>query len=507
MTQSRTRNTLRNFSSGLFKQVQNIVLPFIIRTIVIYSLGTEYQGLSGLFTSILQMLSLAELGFSTAVVFALYKPISENNNQLVCALVNYLRRVYKVVGSIILTIGLAILPFLGKLIKGYVPADVNIYYLYLIYLFNTVISYWSFAYKSALITAMQREDIVSNIHTITSVTIRSLQIIVLLVVRNYYVFVMVMPIGTIANNLLLHVYSRKLFPEILPIGSVPKEIKDNLNKQIKALVISKIADVARNSLDNIIISSFIGLSAVAIYDNYLYVYSGIRGFFLVLVSAMQASVGNSLVEESVEKNYRDLNRFTFYFMLLAGWCTVCMFCLYQPFMMIWMSGNENMLLPFLGMTLFCIYFYIINMNNTVNLYLHGTGFYWQCRWWYVFEVCANLGLNVILGYCFGVNGVISATIITLLLLNFLPRISIIFREYFKICRVPFLKEHLYYAMVTVVIGLLTMLAVSNISVSGFGGFVIKTGYTCFIAGLLYIAVYCKNPYLTTLFKAILRVKK
>lgn len=162
LSRTRTQNTIRNFSSGLIKQILNIILPFIIRTIVIYYLGAEYQGLSGLFTSILQMLSLAELGFSTAVVFALYKPISEKNTDLICALVNYLNKVYKIVGIVVLGVGLALLPFLGQLITGYVPENINIYILYLIYLFNTVISYWLFAYKSALLTAMQREDIVSK---------------------------------------------------------------------------------------------------------------------------------------------------------------------------------------------------------------------------------------------------------------------------------------------------------------------------------------------------------
>ena len=126
---------------------------------------------------------------------------------------------------------------------------------------------------------MQREDVVSNIHTLTTLAIRIIQIILLVLFRNYYVFILVQPLGTIANNILLQVYSKKLFPDIVPRGSVPNEIKANMTKQIKALIVSRIADVARNSLDNIIISSFIGLTAVAAYDNYLYIYSGVRGFF------------------------------------------------------------------------------------------------------------------------------------------------------------------------------------------------------------------------------------
>lgn len=507
MTKTRTQNTIRNFSSGLIKQILNIVLPFIIRTIVIYYLGAEYQGLSGLFTSILQMLSLAELGFSTAVVFSLYKPISEKNNILVSALINYLNKVYKIVGIVVLVLGLSFLPFLKKLITGNIPSDINIYILYLIYLINTVISYFLFAYKSALLTAMQREDIVSNIQTATTLLIRIIQILLLVLCRNYYIYILVMPVGTLANNVLLQIYSKRLFPEIEVKGELPKKTKKELNKQIKALLISKIADVARNSLDNIIISSFIGLTAVAIYDNYLYIYSGIRGFFLVLVSAMQASVGNSLVEESIEKNYNDLNKFTFYIMLFTGWCSVCLFCLYQPFMYIWMGGNQYMLLPFSGMSLFCIYFYIINMNNTVNLYLHGNGFYWQCRWWCIIEAVANLGLNILLGYFWGINGILLATIITLFAFNFLPRTSIIFRDYFNTKKEPFLIKHGLYFLVTLGISILMMIVCNGVPFEGTKGFVIKGIIVTILTFVLYAIIYRKNVHFILLIKILKRKLK
>lgn len=350
------------------------------------------------------------------------------------------------------------------------------------------------AYKSALLTAMQREDIVSNIQTITTVSIRICQIILLVLFKNYYIYIFVMPIGTIANNVILEYYSHKLFPQIIPNGQIPDKIKENLNKQIKALLISKIADTARNSLDNIIISSFIGLSAVAVYDNYLYIYSGIRGFFLVLVSAMQASVGNSLVEESVEKNYRDLNKFTFLIMFFTGWCTVCLFCLYQPFMQIWMSGNEKMLLPFSGMSLFCIYFYIINMNNTVNLYLHGNGFYWQCRWWYIIEAIANFGLNIIWGYIWKIDGILLATVVTLFAFNFMPRTVVIFREYFKKKKKDFLLSHLIYFIVTAIVSVITMMVVSFIPMGGLMNFIIKSIIVAFISIILFCILYKKNIY-------------
>lgn len=494
VAKSRIYNSTRNIFSGLIKQIMNIVLPFIIRTIIIYSLGSKYQGISGLFSSILQVLSLADLGFSTAVVFSLYKPISEKNNKLINALMLYLKKIYQIIGAIVLILGLCLLPFLKYLINGSIPSDINIYILYLIYLFNSVISYYLFAYKSALFTAMQREDITSNIYTITSIFIKILQIVFLIIFKNYYIFILIQPIGTAMNNILLQIYSKKMFPNIYPDGEIPNENKKNLSKQVRALFISRVADVARNSLDNIIISSFIGLSAVAAYDNYLYIFTGLRGFFLVLMSGMQASIGNSIVEETVEKNYNDLHRITHMYMLLTSICTTCLFCLYQPFMQIWMKNNTDLILSNACVVLFCIYFYEINMNNTINLYLNGNGLYWNLRWWYIIESLVNLLLNILLGKTFGIFGVLLATVITIFLFNFIPRVTIVFKEYFKVSSKKYYINNIKYFAICTIISCFILKFCSFICIDGVVGFLIKGFISLGLSLLFYYFIYKNSRY-------------
>ena len=168
MEESRTKNSARNIASGLFLKLFVIIMPFIVRTVIIKEIGMEYLGLNSLFTSILQVLSLSELGFSLAISFCLYKPIELKNTPLVCALINYLKRVYYVIGFIILVIGLILLPFLPYLISGDYPSDINIYILYLIFLFNSVISYFLFSYYSVILSASQRNDIENNINLVFS---------------------------------------------------------------------------------------------------------------------------------------------------------------------------------------------------------------------------------------------------------------------------------------------------------------------------------------------------
>lgn len=490
--ETRTKNTKRNIISGLLKQLVSIVLPFIARTIIIYVLGAEYQGLSGLFTSILQVLNLSDLGFSTAVTFILYKPIANGDDVAVKAILNFLRKVYYIIGVVILVVGCVILPFLPYLIAGDVPSNVNIYILFGIYLFNAVISYFLFAYKNTLFSAMQREDVVNNVYTVINVAIKLAQIILLLTLKNYYVYTIAIPVGTIANSLLVQYFSKKYYSHLLPCGKISGETKIEVIKQVKSVFIGRVGDVARNSFDNIVLSTLLGLIAVAIYDNYYYIFSAIYGVLIAITGAMQASVGNSLVTESVDKNYQDFIKFTFIFMWIVGWCTIALFCLYQPFMLIWMRGNKLMLLPFGDVLLLCVYFYLINMNNTRNLYINGKGLFYECRIWFIMEALSNLILNFVLGYFWGVTGIIAATIITIFLFNFITRTQVVFKNYFRISQKSFYRQHSLYFFVTAIVACFTYLICTFIHVDGVLGLIIKAIIVIVVPNILYMVLYCKN---------------
>lgn len=447
---SRLKNAKRNVFSGFLKSIVVIILNFAIRTAVLYFLGAEYQGLSGLFTSILQVLNLTDLGFSAAVTFILYKPVAENDINTICSIVSFLKKVYRVIGCSILIIGFVLMPFLPQLISGTYPQNINIYVLFLIYLFNAVVSYWLFAYKATILTAMQREDIVSNVYSITMLMSKGVQFLLLLMFKNYYLYALIIPIGTILNNVLLHIWSKRAFPEVIPRGTIDSITKQELVKQVKAVFIGRISDIARNSFDNIVLSSFLGLISVAIYDNYYYIFTAIYGFMGMIVHAVRASVGNSLVKETVEKNYKDCLKFSFVFLWIVGWCSICLCCLYQPFMLLWMNGNNELLLPMFDMVLFCLYFYAISLTYTKGLYLEAKGLFWECRRWYILEAFGNLILNVILGYLWGITGILIATILTIFVFNYMGGTTVLFKCYFKISPRTFYLKHFYYFVITII---------------------------------------------------------
>ena len=448
MERSRTKNTTRNIGAGLLNQIISIILPFVNRTAILWTLGAEFTGLAGLFSSILNVLNIAELGFNTAIVYSLYKPMADKDHKKICEIVSLFKKIYTIVGTVVLVGGLAVMPFLPNLIHGSYPDTINLYIVYLLYLVNSAISYYMFAYKECLLIADQRQDVAKNIRTVVNVARYLAQLLVLVVTKDFYAYLVVAIVGTIVTNLLLHISTRKRYPFYKKI-SVRMRIPKEMRRQIEGLVINKICDTFRNSFDSLIISAFIGLTATAIYGNYYYIYSALYGVMLVICNAMGASVGNSIVKNSEEVNYKHMLTFSQIFAGIMGFCTVILACLYQPFMKVW--AGEDLLLPAFDMLLFCGYFYVINMNNIRNQYISGNGMWWKLKWSYIVEALANLGLNFVLGQLFGITGVVWATIITIFCFNYLWRNYILFKNYFKHQNIwEFYGEQFYYVALTAI---------------------------------------------------------
>ena len=488
---SRTKNAIRNIIWGFINKFIVVLFPFLIRTIIIKQLGSEYLGLNSLFTSILHVLNLTELGFSSAIVFCMYKPIAENNKELICALMNLYKKIYRIIGCIILGVGIVLTPFIHIFIKGTYPADINIYILYLIYLFNTAITYFLFAYKSTLLTAHQRSDITSNVNSIIFILQYLLQIIVLFVFRNYYIFIIINVLTTIMNNLICAYIASKKYPEYIPKGTVDKKTKGIIKQKVTGLMIQRICATTRNSLDSIFISAYIGLSTVAIYNNYYAIMNALIGIMSIITSAITAGIGNSIVTESVDKNYNDMNKFNFIYMWISGWCTICLLCLYQPFMKIWM-GQEYMFSNEI-VVLFCIYFYSLKIGVIRGAYSDAKGLWWENRYRAIAETIANIALNWILVHFFGVHGIILATLISILIINFGYGSQILFKHYFTNKKsIEYFRSHGVYAIVTLIIACITYGICLLIPIEGIMGLIVKLIICIIIPNILYLIIYVKT---------------
>lgn len=428
MKLERTKNSMRNAFYGMTYKLISIVMPFIVRTVFIRTLGVEFLGLNSLFTSVLTVLNLTELGFSSAVVFCMYKPIAEDNTEEVNALLAFYKKVYLYIGLIISAIGLILIPFLPHLVKGSYPDNIDVVVVYLIYLINTVISYFLFAYLGSLITAFQREDIISKINIIITTLMYLSQIMMLVTVKNYYAYILIMPLFTVINNIRTAIIAKKMFPQYKPVGRISDESKREIKEKVSGLVIFKICYVSRNAFDSIFISMFLGLADTAIYNNYYYIMNAVVGITSVLTSSVLAGAGNSVASDSVEKNYSDMNKMNFIYMWIAGWFTACMLCIYQHFMQIWVG--IDLMYPFAVVVLLCVYFYILKMGDVRYIYEQAKGLWWEYRYRSIAETVGNVFLNYLLGRFFGVYGIIIATILTLFFINYFYGAKVIFKAYF-----------------------------------------------------------------------------
>ena len=481
---SRTYHAKKNMITGFLNRVIILGLPFVIRTIVIHKLGAEYLGLGSLYSSILQVLNMAELGFSSAVVFSLYKPMAENNTEEICALLAFYRKVYKIIGIIILFCGGIITPFLPYLIKGTYPVDINIYILYWTYLINTAISYLGFAYRNVIFSASQRQDILNNISSSVSIIKFTIQIIVLIIFRNYYLYIIWNVIFTLIENTIVALLTKKYHPDYICKGELKKEKKLGITKQIKGLAVGQLCKVTRNSFDSIVLSLYCGLLDVAIYSNYYYVFNAVMGILSIVIQSINAGIGNSVSTESKEKNYKDFQKFYFYFSIIGSICTVCFYNLYQLFMKLWVG--ESLMASKTTMILFCAYFYVVQMGLIRSAYANATGIWWECRKYEIVEMIANLSLNFLLGRLWGMNGILIATIVTVFVCSIIGLTEVLHNTYFKKSTSKYIYSSCgYFAITIIAIGISSVVC----QVFDFNGFIrllVNGAISIVIPGLLWI---------------------
>lgn len=498
MKLNRSQNAIRNASYGIINKVIGIIFPFVVRTVFIYTLGAEYLGLNSLFTSILTVLNLTELGFSSAVVFCMYEPIANDDTDAINALLMFYKKVYLYIGLIILGIGAILIPFLPQLINGSYPPNINLVAVYIVYLVNTVISYFLFAYLQALISAFQREDVLSKVNIVLQSIMYIIQIVILLSIHNYYIYIFTMPVFTVINNIRTAVLAKRMFPQYKPYGKLDKKYKDQIKEKIRGLVINKLCIVSRNAFDSIFISMFLGLTDTAIYNNYYYILNAVVMVTSVLVTSVVAGAGNSVALETSEKNYYDMQQMNFIYMWIAGWLTVCMLCLYQPFMRLWVG--EKLMYPTSCVVLLCFYFYILKMSDVRYIYELAKGLWWENRYRSIAEAIANLLLNFFLGKFFGVYGIIIATIISIFFINYLYGTRIIFKYYFTENSImDYFISQFKYGVCAIIVCCITYFA-SRLIPETMLGFVFKFLICMTIPNIIFWIIYRK----TTAYKNALR---
>ena len=475
---------------GVILKMYQLIVPFILRTAMLRIMGTEYVGLNSLFKSILQVLNMTELGVGTAMVFSMYRPIAEDDKDRICALMRLYKIYYRIIGLVIAVVGLAITPIVPKLIKSDSVIPLNLTYLYWLNLGYTVLSYWLFAYKNCILQAHQRTDIASKVNLVMSTLINGAQLLILILTKNYYLYLLALLIGVTLTNICVAIIASKLYPEYKAVGTLEKSEIKSINQRVKDLFTSKVGGVVQNSADSIVISMFLGLTILGQYNNYYYIMNSVFGIITIIFASCMAGIGNSLVLETPEKNYSDLKTIALLVEWVGGFSTTCLICLYQPFIFAW-AGTKNMLS--LGIAC-CLgaYLYIIVTNQMLCLYKDAAGIWHEDRFRPLITALANLVMNLVSVQFIGLYGVVLSTVVSLLVVGMPWLIHNLFSTVFHREAKEFVKALIGYAAITVISCVVSYQICRVVKLGTVATLAYRLGVCLIIPNLLFFLVYRRS---------------
>lgn len=418
---SRTQHSARNATVGVICQAATMLLAFVGRLVFVHILTKDYLGISGWFSGILSILSISELGIGTAIVVSLYQPLAKGDIDCIRATLRLLRRAYLYVGFAVLTLGLALLPFLPLLVNQQTDL-VDLRIVYVLYLAQSVFSYLFCGYKAAIFTADQRQSRVHFMSLIASALTTTAQITVLLLWRNYYAYVAIFALSSIVKNLLIAHSADREYPYLKDLAhlrpgeekALPKTARRGIFKNLFGLSLYRISGTVLNATDNLVLGKYIGFAIIGVYSNYMLVLTALTTVLTLLFQSFTASVGNLNATGGMERKqfiFRCLN-------LMGGWlygfASVCLFVLLDPFVML-IFGVDWVFTDARIVPVIVLNFLTSGLVENVIMHKDAYGLFWQGR----FRPIFSAGLNIVLSLWWvtplGIFGVLLATVVSRLL--------------------------------------------------------------------------------------------
>lgn len=490
---SRVYNSILNLISGLVYRILILFTAFIVRTVFIYCLGEEYLGINGLYSSILSMLSLAELGFGSAMVFSMYQPLANKDYDKLSQLMSLYQKVYVTIGTAIFIIGIVLIPFLPILIKDE-PHIKGLTFYYILFLLNTVVSYWFFAYRNSVLQADQKAFVITNNSSVFSLIRSALQIILLVVFHSYAIYLITQILCTIAQNIVLAFKVKKEYPIFRKeqTDELPKCEKGKIFKDVKALMLAKVSYVVLNSTDNIIISAFVGLNWVGKLSNFTMIVEAVTGVLNQVTSAVQASLGNYFAKENIESGYILFKNIEFLNFWLYGFCMLALVILLNPYVTLWLGSKyilSNGTIIALG-----INFFVAGYVNTFWTFRSTLGLFTQGQYCPILVSILNVVLSILLSFPFGITGVLMATSISRICVNLWYDPWVIYKYGFRKSVISFWRQYIRRIGVLFLIGF-GMECLSNLLFKNgvtYGNFTLMVGLTAIIPNIILYFLFHKT---------------
>lgn len=501
---TRSQYSVLNMFTGVFGQIVTIVLGFVTRTVFIYTLGKSYLGISGLFSNILSVLNLTELGLGTAIVYSLYKPIAENDEEKILAIMTLYKKAYRVIGLFITVAGVCIIPFLPYLTKGK-GNIINVPIVFLLYLSQTVSSYLFFAYRRTLFSANQKQYVISTVSTIIRIIGSILEIVALVLFKNFYVYVALGVVTSIVTNLVLAFFSKKQFAFLnrKPTVKLTKQEISEIKKNVLGTSIYKVCGVVTNSTSNILISALINVDMVGIYSNYILFTSYIQTFLGLAFNGLSASIGNLYVTGTKEHNefvFKCVNLLNFW---LFGFCSIAFYALVDPFIIIWLRSSEYWLSSSTVFLMF-VYLALVGLQYSVKNYRNACGLMAKGKYRPIATIIVNLAISILLGKLIGLNGIVLGSIIAHITTLFWYDPILIYREIFKKSPISYFVRYTFNLSLVIGIGLGLYYAFTFLPMT-VGWFVLKVIIVLVVPNVVFFAIYFKTKEFLYLKDTVIRI--
>ncbi len=455
---SRTQNSARNLMLGTVTYVLTQVISFVSRTVFIKLLGDQYLGISGLYSNILALLALADLGVTTAFTFALYKPLAEKDYTRISSLLGFFRKLFVLIAIVVFAIGIGFVPFLKFVIKDSALEYGKLQLYFALSVVNTACSYLS-VYKSSVFRADQKVYIINEVSAITNLLLHIFQIALLYITRNYVSYLLVAIAITLLNNVILTVLSNRAYPQIFAQKPLPleKEERKIIFGNLKSLVFYRISAAIMNSTSNILISVLLGTVIVGYYSNYSMVVMMITAMVGILCNALLASIGNLGTTADVQRRGELFHAILLLFYGVGAFCSACFVSVFNDFIFLWLK-DSTYLLSRSDVYLIVFTFFVTCISNPIWMFRESLGLFKKAK--YVMSVAAvlNILFAVIGGKLFGVGGIIAATGIARVLTMFWYEPRYLYKDAFDLpYRLYWIHTAFYLLQSVAVIGISAVL--------------------------------------------------
>lgn len=495
MSNTRTKNVTLIAVTSVFRQLLNLITQFLSRTIFIYVLGAEYLGLNGLFSNILSMLSLAELGIGSAMSFYLYKPIAENDKERIKSLLSFYKLCYRVIGLSMIGVGILICPFLPYLVNFKQNLPINLYLVYILYLLNSAVTYLVYAYKQALLMANQEQYKIESINIIFVVVNCIADVFVLIVFKQYLMYLLAKLILAIIKNLTIARRIDKEYPYVNEKDTTGLKREEIVwfFRDLKNVAIFKVGSTLYNCTDNIIISKLLGTVIVGYYSNYYLIISSVTTFVGLIVKSFTAGIGNLIVREDKEKQYSYFKQIDYIAYIVVSVSTIALFQLLNSFIKLWVGGvDNNYILPQVVVLFLCMSFYLDGTTQIMNIFREASGNFGIGRNYQVMGGVTNIVLSIILGEKYGLEGIFASTVICKFLVSLFPFMIKISQKVFDMKMFTILWRYVVGMIVTMITGMVVWIVNRRIHMTTIVGFVIESISTVVISMAIIVVAYWKT---------------